>query len=583
MTELAPNKLYFGDNLNILREYIADESVDLIYLDPPFNSNATYNILYQEKSGEQSAAQITAFEDTWHWGLESELAYRDVITNGPNKVGQLLAAMRSFLGQNDMMAYLTMMSQRMVELHRVLKQTGSIYLHCDPTASHYLKMLMDSVFGPAHFRNEIIWRRTGTHNKVQRFAPIHDTLLFYSKSDSFIWNSSKRPYMKGHVEEYFVQDDRGWRTNYYGNVLTGSGTRRGQSGLPWHGFDPTAKGRHWAIPGRLLEEVEEDLSKLSQLQKMDRLYELGFIKIYEGQAWPVYEHYITPEDGQAVSDIWAYQPYTEGTVFGRTTGIDADVRWLSTTDQERLNYPTQKPEALLERIINASSNEGDVVLDPFCGCGTAVVVAERLNRPWIGIDITHLAISLMKSRLRDSFGNNLRPYQIFGVPQDVASAQALATESEHDGRYQFEWWALGLVDARPAQERKKGADSGVDGYINFFDDNTGKPKRIIVQVKSGHVNRGMIATLKGDMEREKSEIGVFITLSQPTSPMEQDAIAAGFYEPQHFPGQQYPRVQILTIEELLDGKQAQYPRLAPQTTFRQAPRRRRRQGTQAGF
>ena len=581
MVEATPNKLYFGDNLNILREHVADESVDLIYLDPPFNSNATYNVLFQEKSGEQSAAQITAFEDTWHWTLDSEYAYQDVVTKGPAKVGELVAAMRSFLGQNDMMAYLTMMAQRMVELHRVLKPTGSIYLHCDPTASHYLKLLLDAVFGPVNFRNEIIWRRTGTHNKVQRFAPIHDTLLFYGKTDSYNWNSIKRPYMKGHVEEYFVQDNMGWRTNYYGNVLTGSGTRNGESGKPWKGFDPTAKGRHWAILGRLLEDANEDLSKLSQHKKLDRLFELGYIKIREGQAWPIYEHYIQPEDGQAVPDIWAYQPYSEGTVFGRAGGIDADVRWLSTTDQERLHYPTQKPEALLERIINASSNEGDLVLDPFCGCGTAVAVAERLNRRWIGIDITHLAISLMKSRLRDSFGEELRPYQIIGVPEDTASAKALAVESEHDGRYQFEWWALGLVDARPANDRKKGADSGVDGYINFFDDNSSKPKRIIVQVKSGHVNRGMIATLKGDMEREKAEIGLFVTLSPPTGPMEQDAIAAGFYEPEYFPGQKFPRVQILTIEDLLNGKQAQYPRLAPQATFRKAPRRRRMAGQQA--
>ena len=583
MVQTEANKLYFGDNLNILREHVPDESVDLIYLDPPFNSNATYNVLFQEKSGEQSAAQITAFEDTWHWTLDSEYAYEDVVTHGPAKVAELVAAMRSFLGQNDMMAYLTMMAQRMVELHRVLKPTGSIYLHCDPTASHYLKLLLDAVFGPKNFQNEIIWRRTGTHNKVQRFAPIHDTLLFYSKTEDYQWNNIKRPYMKGHVAEYFVEDEGGWRTNYYGNVLTGSGTRNGESGKPWKGIDPTAKNRHWAIPRKLLEEIDEDLSEFSQHQKMDRLYELGYIKIREGQAWPIYEHYIKPEDGQAVADIWAYQPYSEGTVFGRESGIDADVRWLSTTDQERLGYPTQKPEALLERIINASSNEGDVVLDPFCGCGTAVAVAERLNRRWTGIDITHLAISLMKSRLRDSFGGDLRPYQVIGVPQDTASAQALAIESEHDGRYQFEWWALSLVDARPAQDKKKGADSGVDGYINFFDDNSGKPKRIIVQVKSGHVNRSQIATLKGDMEREKAEIGLFVTLSPPTGPMRQDAIAAGFYEPQHFPGQQFPRVQILTIEELLSGKTAEYPRHAPEATFRRAPRQRRNQAQQARF
>ena len=482
-TDPLVNRLYFGDNLPILRESIADESVDLIYLDPPFNSNATYNVLFRERSGQESAAQITAFEDTWRWSIESEIAFRDVVTNGPRVLGDLLQAMRAFLGQNDMMAYLTMMAQRMAELHRVLKPTGSIYLHCDPTASHYLKLLMDAVFGKENFRNEIIWRRTGNHNKVQRFAPIHDTVLFYSKSNGYKWDNSRKPYMKGHVDEYFVQDEEGWRTNYYGNVLTGSGSRSGESGQPWRGFDPTARNRHWAIPGRLLEDVDEDLSHLSQHEKLDRLYELGYIKIEEGRAWPVYEHRITPDDGQPIPDIWAYQPYTEGTVFGREDGIDADVRWLSPTDQERLGYQTQKPEALIERILNSSSNQGDVVLDPFCGCGTAVAVAERLKRNWIGIDITHLAISLMKNRLRDTFGDELSEYEVVGVPEDVESARALAEESEHDGRHQFEYWALGLVDARPVGNGKKGADAGVDGFINFFDDNSGKAKRIIVQVK----------------------------------------------------------------------------------------------------
>ena len=257
----------------------------------------------------------------------------------------------------------------------------------------------------------------------------------------------------------------------------------------------------------------------------------------------------------------------------------SDINSLSGSNSERLGYPTQKPEALLERIINASSNEGDVVLDPFCGCGTATVAAERLNRRWIGIDITHLAITLVRHRLRDSFGDELRPYEIVGQPTDTASASALAEQD----RYQFEWWALGLVDARPANDRRRGADAGVDGYINFFDDNSGRPKRIIVQVKSGHVNRGMIATLKGDMEREKAEIGVFITLQPSTEPMRQEALSAGIYTPEHFPDQQHPRVQILTIDELLDGAGVSYPRGGAPATFRQAPRRRRGQGAQSSL
>ena len=260
-----------------------------------------------------------------------------------------------------------------------------------------------------------------------------------------------------------------------------------------------------------------------------------------------------------------------------------DIKPVQAQSTERLGYPTQKPEALLERIVSASSNEGDVVLDPFCGCGTAIAAAERLNRRWIGIDITHIAITLIRHRLHDTFKDELKPYEVLGQPQDVASALALATDSENSGRYQFEWWALGLVDARPAQDRKKGADSGVDGYINFFDDNSGKARRIVVQVKSGHVTRNQIATLKGDMEREKAEIGLFVTLQPPTRQMEAEATSAGFYTPEHYPDRHYPRVQILTIEELLAGKRAEYPRLAPEATFRRAPHRRRSAGTQPGL
>ena len=248
---------------------------------------------------------------------------------------------------------------------------------------------------------------------------------------------------------------------------------------------------------------------------------------------------------------------------------------------ERLGYPTQKPEALLERIILASSNEGDVVLDPFCGCGTAVAVAERLGRSWTGIDITHLAVSLMKYRLRDTFGSGLSAYDVIGVPQDVQSAQALARESEHGGRYQFEYWALGLVDARPGNSGRRGADAGVDGYINFFDDDSGKAKTVLVQVKSGHVQRGVVATLKGDMERENAEMGLLVTLEPPTEPMRQEALAAGYYVPELFPDRRFPRVQIATIEELLEGNAPALPRGLGRTadpTFRRAARHRRSQG-----
>ena len=539
------NQLYFGDNLDILRNHVADASVDLIYLDPPFNSNANYNVLFQEKSGQQSAAQITAFEDTWHWSLESERAYQDVVTNAPGKLPDLLQAMRSFLGDNDMMAYLTMMAQRMVELHRVLKDTGSIYLHCDPTASHYLKLLLDAVFGARNFRREIIWQRSLSHGGASNFNSVHDTIYYLSKSNAPIWNPQYQPHDLSYIESHYSSFDSDGRRY---QLVAAHGSGQGPARMFGDQLLDPPSGRHWAW--------DQD--------RIDQLMSEGPI-VFTSSGMPRYKRFLDDTPGRPLTDVWT------------------DIFPINSQAIERLGYPTQKPEALLERIISASSNEGDVVLDPFCGCGTAIAAAHKLGRRWIAIDITHIAIPLIRHRLQDTFKADLKPYEVLGQPQDVASAQALATDSENSGRYQFEWWALGLVDARPAQGRKKGADSGIDGYINFFDDNSGKAKRIVVQVKSGHVNRGQIATLKGDMEREKAEIGLFITMQPPTRPMEAEATSAGFYTPEHFPDAQYPRIQMLTIEELLSGKRAEYPRLAPEATFRRAPRRRRNAGTQSAF
>jgi len=465
------NKLYFGDNLGIVREYVADESVDLIYLDPPFNSQATYNVLFQEKNGSDSPAQITAFEDFWHWDMQAERTFHEVVTAGPKQVADLLQALRGFLGSNDMMAYLTMMAIRLVELHRVLKPTGSIYLHCDPVASHYLKLVMDAVFAPEQFQREIIWRIgwvSGYKTQAKNWIRNHDTLLFYTKSQHFTFNKEYISYRPG----YRRRD----------------------------GSKPTGKG----IP---------------------------------------------------IEDTWNCHPED-----------DLNSIMIMSFSGEKLGYPTQKPEALLERIIKASSNEGDLVLDPFCGCGTTLVAAERLHRRWIGIDITHLAITLMKRRLTDTFGPDLSPYQVIGEPQDLPSARALAAEN----RYQFEWWALGLVEARPAQDKKKGADKGVDGEIVFFDDDSGKAKKIIVQVKSGKPSVSHIRDLKGVMEREQAEIAAYLTLEEPTGPMKKEAAEAGFYDP---PGllPPVPRVQIRTIQELLSGRQLDYPKHQVET-FQKAPR-----------
>jgi hypothetical protein len=354
----VPNALYFGDNLEVLRESIKDESVDLIYLDSPFNSNATYNVLFRSPKGHSSDAQIEAFDDTWHWGAHAQQAFTDAIGQGNTNVADVLNALRSVLGDNDMMAYLAMMTLRLIELHRVLKSTGSLYLHCDPTASHYLKIVLDQVFGAENFRNEIVWRRTGSHNARRSYGPIHDTILFYSKGSNYIFNIIRRPYMLGHVARRYVRNETGrLKFNTGGNILTGAGATGGESGAVWKGFDPSAKRRHWAIPGYLGDQMPADFEELGVIAKLNALYAEGLIEIKPGSAWPMPVKYLEQGDGSPIQDIWAAQPYTEGTVygghdengklFGSNEVVDADVAWLGPTDPERLGYPTQKPQGLL--------------------------------------------------------------------------------------------------------------------------------------------------------------------------------------------------------------------------------------------
>ena len=446
-----------------------------------------------------------------------------------------------------------MMAQRMVELHRVLKPTGSLYLHCDPTASHYLKLLLDAMFGARNFRNEITWQRTESHNTADRYGNVADIIFYYAKTENLTWNRQFHQYPNGE-QRYSDRQLRRFRHRdpdgrvYKLDDLTAPRPDSDSGKFEWRGTTP-GPSRGW---GYRLEQLEAWWEQGRIQTKRDGTPRMDGLKVY-----------LDDTEGKPLQNVWT------------------DVPRIANTSPERLSYPTQKPEALLERIIASSSNEGDVVLDPFCGCGTTVAVAERLGRRWIGIDITHIAIALMKSRLHDTFADDLSPYAVVGDPKDVESARALAVESEHDGRYQFQWWALGLVEARPVKER--GADSGIDGFITFFDDESGRAKRIVVQVKSGRVTRADVATLKGDVEREGAAIGLFVTLAEPTKPMQQEAEAAGFYEPEHFPGQRYARIQLLTIEALLSGASAKYPRMAPSATFRHAPRRRRAEGSQGAL
>lgn len=535
------NVLYYGDNLDILRRYVKDESVDLIYLDPPFKSDQNYNVLFKEQDGTRAASQIRAFEDTWTWDQEDEGVYADLVIGG-GKVADVMQAFRTFLGPCDMLAYLVMMAPRLVEMRRVLKNAGSIYLHCDPTASHYLKMLMDAVFGPERFLSEIVWKRTSAHSGASRPAAVHDLILLYSKTGAYTWNQQYQEYDPAYLETFFEMKDpdgRRWKRT----DLTGAGvTRVGPTGRPWRGIDVTSKGRHWAYSP----------------EELDRLDAAGLIH------WPAkkggmprLKQYAEDMPGIPIQDVWN------------------DIRPIHNLAAERLGYPTQKPEALLERIIKASSNEGDLILDPFCGCGTTIAAAQKLNRHWIGIDITHLAMTLIKERLKDTFGDSVR-YTVVGEPVSVPDAAALAAADP----YQFQWWALGLVSARPV-EGKKGADKGIDGKIVFQGDAPGKFETVILSVKAGHVTPNHVRDLRGVVEREKSAIGVLISMEDPTRPMQTEAATAGFYESQIW-NRKYPKIQLFTVADLLAGKQIDMPPIRQvNATFKKASKASRK-GAETG-
>ena len=507
--------LFYGDNLDVLRNHIEDASVDLVYLDPPFNSNANYNVLFKSPDGKQSQSQIEAFEDTWHWTDTAEAAFDDVMRSGHSDAAEMLRAMRAMLKENDMMAYLAMMAVRLIELHRVLKPTGSLYLHCDPTASHYLKMLLDAVFGVKNYRNEIVWKRTSSHNDSGRFGKIHDVIFYFAKSNSFKFNPQRTALDPEYVKKVYSRTDENGRRYRLDNIMAPNG--RGPI-YEWGGIT-----KAW----RYTKE------------NMERLHREGRIKLYpDGRAMiNAYVRYLDENEGQLIQDWWS------------------DVGVIAAPSKERLGYPTQKPVALLERILKASSNEGDVVLDPFCGCGTTIHAAEKLNRSWIGIDVTHLAIGLIRDRLRDAFPQ--ADFDVYGVPRDLAAARELAANDKHE----FQLWTLSLINAQPYKGGRKGADGGVDGYIWFQPDGRNHEKAV-VSVKGGeNVDVKMIRDLIATVDREKAKVGVFVTLAEPTRNMKTEAAAAGFYDsPNHG---RFPKIQILTIADLFAHQKPHLPWIAP--------------------
>lgn len=521
--------LYYGDNLDILRRYLKDETVDLVYLDPPFNSAQNYNAFFQEKDGAAAASQIRAFEDTWTWNQESQRVYEELILQ-PGKVSEVMQAFRTFLGTNDMMAYLAMMAPRLVELRRVLKPTGSLYLHCDPTASHYLKILCDAILGKDNFRNEIIWKRSNPKSLITvNFATCTDTILRFTKTDKYTFHQPYEEHDPEYVESAYKYTDKGGRYR----LLPLLNPNDNRPNLTYEFLGVTRVWR-WTK------------------ERMQKSYEDGLVVQLKPGAVPQYKKYLHDSKGRTVTNCWVDVPQAAG--------------------NESLGYPTQKPLALLERILEASSNEGDVVLDPFCGCGTTIDAAEKLRRKWIGIDITQLATSLIKNRLRDTYGNKIEIVTV-GEPTTPNEAAILAEED----KYQFQWWALGLVAARPV-EQKKGADHGIDGKILFRDDLTAaKPEQIILQVKGGKTGVKDVRDLNGVLTREKAAIGVLISLQPPTREMQAEAASAGFYE-HKMNKQKYPHIQLRTVKDLMTGKGIERPSnvAALDETFKKAPTSKRK-------
>ena len=558
---MGENQLYYGDNLDVLRHHVADESVDLVYLDPPFKSNQDYNVLFAERDGTRAAAQIKAFKDTWRWDQAAARTYEETVESG-GPVAEALHAFRLLVGQTDMLAYLSMIAPRLVELRRVLKSTGSLYLHCDPTSSHYLKLLLDAVFGPEKFRGEIAWKRTSAHSDTKQGSKqhgrIHDVLLFYTKGSEWTWNEVYTPYADSYTgRDYKLVDEE-----------TGRRFRRGDLTAARPGGDTRYEWRvkkRAAVRERWVADLEDEH------QHPVPGWEYAGVRPYDGRFWayskhnlkqfaregrlrhtyggmPEYKRYLDEMPGVPLQDLWT------------------DIRPIGSGTAERLGYPTQKPEALLERILRASSNEGDVILDPFCGCGTTIATAERLGRHWLGIDITHLAISLIRHRLRDTHGDEIRKtYKVVGQPVSLPDAEKLAA----DDPFQFQFWALGLVGARPT-EQKKGADKGIDGRKYFHEIKGGSTGQIMLSVKAGKTGPDHVRELRGVIEREDAALGALLSLRPPTRAMRAEAATAGSYAS---PWGRHARVQILTVAELLDGVQLDAPPTREvDSTFRKAPR-----------
>ena len=522
-----------SDNLEAMREF-SDESVDLIATDPPFNSKRDYFVPYRDERGQEPDTLVRAFTDTWRWGEAAAETYTELIVDVSAQVSDTIQGLRQFLNETPMMAYLVMMGIRIVEMQRILKPTGSLYLHCDPSASHYLKIILDAVFGASNFRNEIVWQRTSAHNDGNRFGRVHDIILFYSKNPRPLWNPVYTAHDPEYVERFYRYEDE--RGRYQVDNLTAAGTTQGESGQPWRGVDPTGVGRHWAIPHRNSwpEDVQppENYENLSVQARLDALDANGLIYWPPRGRVPRFRRYLSTSRGRRVHDVIT------------------DINPLAGQAKERTGYPTQKPVELYKRFITAASNEENLVLDPFCGCGTTLMAAEELNRQWIGIDLTYLAIGAVKHQIERYFPQLQDSVSIVGTPENEAQALELA-RTDPQG---FEEWCVTHV-LKFKSNAKKVADGGIDGTFRFP---LGKQRgrqafgKAVAQVKGGNYTLGHIRDFRTAMQNQDADLGVFVVTSPPSSGMRTEASRTGTYRHPLF-DMEAPALQIYEIQDYFRG------------------------------
>jgi len=536
------SKLYFGDNLGVLQEHVEANSVDLVYLDPPFNSKAQYNLLYETPGNERETAQRMVFRDTWSWGDEAEFCYEAVLGHG-GEVAAIVNALTHALKRSDTMAYLVMMAARLIEIHRVLKADGSLYLHCDPTASHYLKLVLDAIFGPSNYRNEINWRRTSAHNDAKQgrkqYGNVRDVIFFYTSSDEWRWNQQYTPYDPDYLE------------NEYRHGAKGGGYKETDATAAKPGGDTSYI---WRVKRRedSKERWQPDFDDEYKIPR--KSWEYRGVPPYQGRFW-----------AYSRANLKAF--WDKGELIHRETGMPRIIQYANempgvplqndwqdirpAPKSEALGYPTQKPLALLRRIIQASSNKGDVVLDPFCGCGTTVHAAAELERQWIGIDVSYYAVRLIERRLKANFGSQFA-VPIDGIPADLASAEALADRDP----YGFQQWAVGELGCQLWNDGKKGADTGIDGEMWFLS-GPGNAGRLLAQVKGGkNVGAPKVREFRAVLEREKAQMGVFFTRGEPTADMRKEAASFGIHR---IGSTSLPRLQLVSLSSWFAGQRPQLP------------------------